>query len=202
MIRSGFLYPLVSLAAAVLILTGSEVKAQDAKPTSAKTGPKRFDDHGDPLPDGALARIGTVRLRGLFVRSIAFSPDGRELVFGASCKELNLWDPATGKQVRSFLGHNVHANAIAFSRDGTLLASGSGDAEIILWRTSDGKILHRMKCRHPLTSIAFSPDGMLIVSGEQNNSVRVWDGITGRELQCFQGKGGDVVVFVAFSPDG
>jgi hypothetical protein len=38
----------------------------------------RTDAYGDPLPTGAVARMGTLRLwQGSSIRSIAFAPDGK-----------------------------------------------------------------------------------------------------------------------------
>src|SRR5437899_1912584 len=49
--------------------------AADAKPQA------RTDLHGDPLPDGALVRFGTLRWRhGGPVSFVAFTPDGKALV--------------------------------------------------------------------------------------------------------------------------
>ena len=39
----------------------------------------RLDAHGDPLPDGALVRFGTVRYRIGTVGPYALSPDGTTL---------------------------------------------------------------------------------------------------------------------------
>jgi RNA polymerase sigma factor (sigma-70 family) len=80
-----------------------EQAQEDDKPTAAKRIAEdrqpKTDLYGDSLPEGAVARLGTVRWRrnGGYA-CLAFSPDGKTLVTGGS--SLQVWDLATGKQLR------------------------------------------------------------------------------------------------------
>src|SRR5207248_6719035 len=59
-----------------------------------------LDRHGDPLPQGAVARLGTVRLwHGPEARTISFAPDGKTVVT-AGAFEVRVWDAATGQLIR------------------------------------------------------------------------------------------------------
>src|SRR5438093_12772792 len=82
-------------------------------------GGERVDADGDPLPSGALVRIGTTRFRpGAVVESLAFSADGKELVTANGRSGIQVWDPATGKLLRQF-GRPGPGNApAAVSTDG------------------------------------------------------------------------------------
>ncbi|HYH69388.1 MAG TPA: hypothetical protein VD866_32135 [Urbifossiella sp.] len=61
----------------------------------------RLDLYGDPLPAGAVARIGTTRLRNVTeISRVALSPDGKLLVTSGDHTPLQVWDTATGALVR------------------------------------------------------------------------------------------------------
>jgi WD40 repeat protein len=191
-----FLLPICALAAP----DGNSGFAQSVDASQSAIA-KRTDNYGDPLPEGAVARIGTVRLRQPFAWRVAFSPDGKMLVSGGSDKRITFWEPASGKELRSLAGHNDSVNGIAFSKDGKLLASGGQDSEVLVWETATGKVLHRLKKLIPST-VAFSPDGRLLASGGINSDLRVWEVASGKELQHFGGEKGYHVEALAFSPDG
>src|SRR5262245_65216575 len=68
---------------------------------SAHADKPRSDLHGDSLPEGVLARLGTVRLRpGGPPFSAAIAPDGKTLAT-AEWGTLRFWDLATGKEIRT-----------------------------------------------------------------------------------------------------
>src|SRR5436190_16997142 len=69
-------------------------------PTTAQE--PRKDQYGDPLPPGAIARIGTVRLRsGSDIDRVALSPDAKLLVTTTEYRPLEVWDGRTGQLLRT-----------------------------------------------------------------------------------------------------
>ena len=119
-----------------LLLSAAGVAAAGAgAPGPAdEPAPEQKDAFGDPLPPGALARMGTVRLRhDGAVCCVAFSPDGRLLASSSAQGQLRLWDPRTGQLVRRLLDPSGAVYAIAFSPDGKMLATSSTDTTSLVW---------------------------------------------------------------------
>src|SRR5262245_22392126 len=71
-----------------------------------KAGTPRKDRQGDKLPQGAIARLGTVRFHNPQpINTIAFAPDGKELLVLAHeypNSALRLWNIADGKERSRF----------------------------------------------------------------------------------------------------
>src|SRR5262249_21766628 len=78
----------------------------------------RVDRDGDPLPEGAVARLGTRRFRIGFHQAsdFTFAPDGKTLAV-ASLVGLYLFDAATGIQMKSPHPPNTNFWQVAFSPD-------------------------------------------------------------------------------------
>jgi uncharacterized delta-60 repeat protein len=108
-----------------------------------------------------------------WVRSVAFSPDGKYIVSGSMDKTVRIWEALTGKEVAR-MAHDDIVNSVAFSPDGKYVVSGSDDKTARLWDDATGQEIARMTHNDGVTSVAFSPDGKYVVSGGYDKTARVW----------------------------
>ncbi len=126
------LAPIVSVLVAIgtLLAVSGDPTADQPKvdpPRSATPIPvaatqPTVDRLGDPLPAGALVRLGTRRFFGPGEpRWAAFSPDGRK-VASLSYNGVTICDAATGRQLVERKDYWVAGNAIGWRADGTGVA--------------------------------------------------------------------------------
>lgn len=157
------------------------------------------DGTADPLPEGALMRMGSSRLaHGTWLTCVRFSADDRWIGAADSNGVVRLWEAATGKLV-----WEKPAGAgrdLAFSPDGTMLAIGGFySREITLWDLQKDELIRQLP--QNARSLEFSRDGAMLAAAGEDAMVRLWDPRTGALLKEFKGHEGGLYA-VAISPDG
>ncbi len=161
------------------------------------------DRLGDPLPPGAIARIGTVRLRhSAGILALAFSPDGKILATGSHDRSLRLWEVRTGREIRRLPQIKGPVWTVAFSPDGRLLTASGWQNTIHLWEAATGKEVRRVPGRMTSAmSLSFSPDGKSLASVMSDRTVKLWDVGTGK-LRHALADPQDALGWAAFLPNG
>jgi RNA polymerase sigma factor (sigma-70 family) len=160
------------------------------------------DAFGDPLPPGAVARVGTVRLlHGGGAWAAVFSPDGKTLPSVGLDNTARVWEARTGKQLREFFVHPEMSNAVAFSADGKRLAAGNRKETVQVWDVTTGKVLCEVQVPATAFAVCLSPDGRTLAVADGDRKVRLHDVEAGKEIVTLDANAEEIASF-AFAPDG
>jgi RNA polymerase sigma factor (sigma-70 family) len=171
--------------------------------------PAPLDAFGDPLPPGALARLGSVRLRKPGQQDVTFAPDGKTLFSTGLDGRIDTWDAATGKYLR---GRRLEGTE-DFDRSATTLAPGGKAVLVWLW-TRPSLLVCEVPTGKKLGTVtldsgqvyraAVAPDGRAVataVNGENNKHfIDLWDVAKGTRRRLLEPRYGHEAV--TFSPDG
>jgi RNA polymerase sigma factor (sigma-70 family) len=171
-----------------------------------------LDLYGDPLPDGVLVRMGTMRLRHAGAAQAVFAADGKTLLTVGRDPLVRFWDIHDGKLrriQRMPLPDDVsrgQGSRAVLSPDGKTLAQATA-RHLFLWRIADAKEMHRIPVNtfglRGFDWLTFTPDGKTLAGSEGTGTgaVRLWDVVGGKESKCLQHK--DILLRNGvFSPDG
>ncbi|KAF9456289.1 hypothetical protein BDZ94DRAFT_1315293 [Collybia nuda] len=149
------------------------------------------------------------------VSSVAFSPDGKNILSGSHDGTIRMWNVHNGQAIGSpLIGHTGSGPilAVAFSPDSQYFVSGSADHTLQLWKTDGAVQFGSLLKGHSgeVISVAFSPDSKQLVSSSNDWTIRLWDVVSGEHVggpskipgASEQGKRNQGPLPVVFSHDG
>jgi RNA polymerase sigma factor (sigma-70 family) len=188
--------------------TRRETRTPSPKETGNNKSPVeprvRTDALGDPLPPGAVARMGTLRLYHFgSISNLIFSPDSKTVASSGTFGDVRLWDAATGKELCQVRAYKEMVSGVAFSPDGKLLLLACyWEPTILVWEMSTGKELRRFHGdKEGIDALALSRDGKLLASAGHDGSIRLWETAGWKELRRMTGHK-DRIRSLVFAPDG
>jgi len=173
---------------------GSQVAGPNQR--AKETAPPRVDLYGDPLPEGAMARVGTTRFlvpSPGYLYPIAYTPNGKNLVAMDAGKAVVILE-MNGKETRRIWGEGKSLFAFhtfVLSPNGKTIATvGSTYPNIVVWDFATGKKVHEIthetletkeEVEHPASAV-FTPDGKVLAVSKSDGIIRRWDTATWQEL--------------------
>jgi WD40 repeat protein len=208
--------PRLLAVAGLILLAGARAPA--AQPADdRKARPARADLYGDPLPPGAVARLGTIRdcLVGPS-GDIVLSPDGKTITAtteGWWSLPFRLWDVETGRVLLDLreldpMSSYTHPRHAAFSPDSKLIAAGDGNGTVRIGRTDTGRKILEIPGRETVLSrdedsylpaesaavadLAFLPDGKRLAVAYNNGAVWLFRIPTGERVRFFFAPGAKI----------
>ncbi|MBX9625488.1 MAG: PQQ-binding-like beta-propeller repeat protein, partial [Gemmataceae bacterium] len=184
------------------------------------------DAHGDPLPPGAVARLGTVRFRlGMWPWHVAASPDGSKLATVGyrldAPQVLTVWDATTGRSLREVTLRWAEVTALHWPPDGRGLALLKTNADqYAVWEFTDERAEPppgnmtgvRTVADGTFAASAFSADGKWLSAGlragkgGRETRLKVWPVKPGRPVWfadlSWAADLPDGLIWLHFTPDG
>lgn len=136
----------------------------------------------DLAGSGSVIDKHKVGVKDSSLYGVAWSPDGTQVAFCGTQKQLALFGAADGKCLRKFDGHTNTVFTVQFSPDGQRLVSASEDKTVRMWNVADGKELWKVDLPDDAKIASFSPDGQRVCAGVEDSSVRVLSAADGKEL--------------------
>ncbi len=132
------------------------------------------------------------------IRTIAFQPDGRNLVTVESSARATLWDLNAPRDGVFLEGHTSDVNAVRFSPDARYLASSAGhwlsggDSRVLIWEMPVGGTEYSVEPVRILegegrwiNQLAFHPDANLLSGADAECKYITWDWTTGQRVTEF-----------------
>jgi WD40 repeat protein len=138
-------------------------------------GPPLTDPLGDPLPAGAVARLGTTRLRHSGEVRLGFTSDGRHLASIGADNAFQLWAADDGKEV------------LRFTRPGLAFNLQSSGHVAVFWANMQFQMAfrHHHGVQSPAVTAAFSADGKWLAAVTAPDRIVLWEPASGREVRRF-----------------
>jgi WD40 repeat protein len=149
----------------------------------------------EPLPVGALVRLGSPRLRPESnVLATAFSADGKSLFTVGHGQNIQVWDSDTGRQRRRIslaagtplvpTGVTIWGGFAIFTPDARTLVFQGVDGNLHVFDTEAGKVLRTIPnagTQFP-QRLSIADDGKRLAVKQQDNTITVWNLAEGKSL--------------------
>ncbi|KAG0272345.1 Guanine nucleotide-binding protein G(I)/G(S)/G(T) subunit beta-2, partial [Linnemannia exigua] len=143
---------------------------------------------------GELQR--SFKVNGVEAESVAFSPQGDQIVAGCNDTTVRIFNIHTGDAGQILQGHQDEVTSVVYLSGGTQIASGCLDGSITLWNVDSGDTLAQLGIsRTSVKCLVFCPRTQRLAVGCEDDTVRFWSVVSNISSSS-------VTSTAAFSPNG
>jgi len=126
------------------------------------------------------------------VFTLAWTPEGRRLITGASSGEFTLWNGLTFNFETILQAHDAPVRTMKWAHDGTWMVTGDHGGYIKYWQLNMNNVKMFQAHKEPVRDVSFSPTDAKFASCSDDGTVRIWDFYSCNEEQILPGHGADV----------
>jgi len=163
---------------------------------------ERKDGLGDPLPNGAIQRLGSLRLiYGGGVSDCRYLPDGRVVVVTGG--NIDIWDMEQGARLDRQTAEGASFRSVRCRNDGRALLLADSDGSVCVWDLeAKKKTRHWSTGQEQLREAVYSPDQKRALTlGALPPTLKEWEVSTGKQHVSIRGSM-HCYSKVVYGPDG
>ncbi|EDV43791.1 uncharacterized protein Dana_GF16340 [Drosophila ananassae] len=124
--------------------------------------------------------------------TLAWTPEGRRLVTGASSGEFTLWNGLTFNFETILQAHDISVRTMVWSHNDSWMVTGDHGGYVKYWQSNMNNVKMYQAHKEAIRGISFSPTDSKFVSGSDDGTLRIWDFMRCQEERVLRGHGADV----------
>uniref|UniRef100_A0A182IMX9 Uncharacterized protein n=1 Tax=Anopheles atroparvus TaxID=41427 RepID=A0A182IMX9_ANOAO len=124
--------------------------------------------------------------------TLAWTPEGRRLITGASSGEFTLWNGLMFNFETILQAHDVSVRTMVWSHNDNWMVTGDHGGFVKYWQSNMNNVKMFQAHKDPIRGISFSPSDAKFASCSDDGTVRVWDFLRCQEERVLRGHGADV----------
>ncbi|QHG17634.1 hypothetical protein A6V25_12855 [Nostoc sp. ATCC 53789] len=135
-------------------------------------------------------KIFTLKGHSDWVKAVAVTPNGQQVISASYDNTLKVWNLATGEEQFTLNGHSHWVNAVAVTPNGQQVISASIDNTLKVWNLATGEEQFTLNGHSSyVNAVAVTPNGQQVISASYDNTLKVWNLATGEVIATFAGEG-------------
>ncbi|XP_067139620.1 pre-mRNA 3' end processing protein WDR33 [Centruroides vittatus] len=123
---------------------------------------------------------------------VAWTPEGRRLVTGASSGEFTLWNGLTFNFETILQAHDSPVRCMVWSHSDVWMVTGDHSGYVKYWQSNMNNVKMFEAHKEPLRGISFCPTDTKFTTCSDDGTVRIWDFLRCYEEKILRGHGADV----------
>ncbi|XP_066157432.1 pre-mRNA 3' end processing protein WDR33 [Euwallacea fornicatus] len=123
---------------------------------------------------------------------MAWTPEGRRLVTGASSGEFTLWNGLTFNFETILQAHDSPVRTMVWSHNDSWMVTGDHAGFVKYWQSNMNNVKVFQAHKEALRGISFSPSDNKFVTCSDDGTLRIWDFFRYHEERVLRGHGADV----------
>ncbi|XP_076472222.1 uncharacterized protein LOC143301721 isoform X2 [Babylonia areolata] len=123
---------------------------------------------------------------------LAWTPEGRRLVTGASSGEFTLWNGLTFNFETILQAHDVSVRAMRWTHNDLWMVTADHGGYVKYWQSNMNNVKMYQGHKEPIRGVSFCPTDTKFATCSDDGTVRVWDFLHCHEERILRGHGADV----------